>query len=187
MNTALLLLIFHSVIIHGCGISNQTPDPKAKKIVESFYKWYINDAYVNNPGYYQTPPFKKLEKGKYVFDKFELRKRLNQIKELSESYKITLLEKLEICNHEMFKRTWEYEPEPQFNIQQCDYLWYDNWVGGQGENINGFRIVNGTQIGSNVNFNVEILINDKVFTKSIVTLEMTEGNYQISNIELIWD
>ena len=87
----------------------------------------------------------------------------------------------------MLKRTWEYEPEPQFNIRQCDYLWYDNWVGGQGENINGFRVVNGTQTGSHVNFNVEILINDKVFTKSIVTLEKIEGNYQISNIELIWD
>ncbi|MFZ5972426.1 MAG: hypothetical protein ACOYXA_12610 [Bacteroidota bacterium] len=186
MKTIFSILVINLFFLNSCTADKTKVNPDAKKVVESFYTWYIGDAYSKLFDYYQVPPFKKMGDKEYIFDKNELSERLNKVDYLSDSYKRAILDKLELCNNEMRKRKWDYEPEPQFNIKQCDYLWYDNWVGGQGERINGFNIINETSNQSNIEFLVEILINNKVFTKSKVTVEKEKNSYKISNIELIW-
>lgn len=158
-----------------------------KNVVKEFYAWYINDAHKNKFGYYQVPSFKKMDTSTYVFDKDVLAKRLNTIPYFSKSFKNALLQKLESCNQKMEKIEWEFEPEPEFNIDECNYLWFDNWVGGQGEDIDGFNIISEVSKEHATEFVVEILINKKAFTKSKVLVSKEGNYYKIDNIQLDWN
>jgi hypothetical protein len=187
MKILIAFFIVHSMFSQtGVGTQPQSVS-NSRKLVNDFYSWYIKNAYQTTPSYYQIPPFKRLATSQYVFDRDELAKRLNKISYLSEAYKKGLLDKLNECNHQMKKRKWQHEPEPQFNITECDYLWYDNWVGGQGEKVDGFNIVKENPGSSTTDFIVEILINKKVFSRSRVTVGIEERDYKILNIELIWN
>lgn len=186
MKILLALITLQLFFYQSCATNKTRANPDARKVVEDFYNWYI-DTYKNVFDYYQVPPFKKTGTTEYIFDKDTLSQRLNKIKYISEKYKANLLDKLELCNNEMKKKKWDYEPEPQFNISQCNYLWFDNWVGGQGENIDGFNIISEVDNQSSIEFVVEILIKKKVFTKSKVTVEKEKNTYKVLNIELVWD
>ncbi|GCC51974.1 hypothetical protein SanaruYs_22050 [Chryseotalea sanaruensis] len=183
----LYLLVF-ILIFCSSKRTNQSNDQKnSRETVEKFYLWYIKDAYPKDFSYYQIPPYKKVDQKKYAFDNNEHKARLEKVKYLSKEYINSSLEKLEICNTEMLKLDWDAQPESQFNIRACDYLWFDNWVGGQGEDIDGFRIVNEVASNDRVVFMVEILIQKDVFAKSKVTVKKEDGIYKITNIELIWN
>lgn len=169
------------------GCKPTSSNPEARKVVFDFYEWYINDAYKNLHDYYQVPGIKKIGDQKYIFDKNELKNRLDEIPYLSQSYKEEILGKMETCNGMMNKKKWDHEPEPQFDIRECDYLWFDNWVGGQGENISGFNIVSEKEQGPDTEFIVEIQINQKRFTKSKVTVKDENGTFKIATIELVWN
>lgn len=175
----------------GCESSNKMlnseEDSLAVKIVEEFYDWYINEAYPKSTSYYQVPSYKKLNNTTYVFDVKEYKKRINTINYFSEAYKEKLVNRLENCNHQMRKVEWEYEPEPMFNIDACNYLWGNQWVGGQGEKISGFKIDAINSNGSEVTVMVSILTGDKVFVRSKVLLNEREKKYLIQDIELEWN
>ncbi len=187
MKSLVILLVIQSICYQSCIGERKKSNPDARKVVEDFYAWYIDTAYKIEPGYYQIPPFKKINNSGYIFDKVELSKRLSKIDYLSELFKNDILNKLEVCNQQMKKKKWDYEPEPQFNISECDYLWYDNWVGGQGENINGFNIIKETDTNLGFEFMVEILINKNVFAKSKVNVAKEGKAYKIVSIELVWN
>lgn len=180
------LLVF-SLFFCSSKRTNQTNEENnPREIIEGFYKWYIHEAYPKVYDYYQIPPYKKVGETKYIFNKTELRARLSKVKFLSNEYINFTLDKLEACNAEMLKIDWDAVPESQFNIRQCDYLWFDNWLGGQGENIDGFRIVSEVNTKDGIEFTVEILINKEIFTHSKVTVKKEEEKYKINKIELVW-
>lgn len=164
-------------------------DSIAKRtVVNEFFTWYINETKLRGPSYYQVPTYKKVAPKSYIFDIDDLKKRLRGIPFLSEKFKAAQVEKLKACNAEMQKVSWDSEPESQFNIRACDYLWYDNWVGGQGEDIDGFNIVDETETdnGNSAIFTVQITINGKPFTKSEVEVVRTDSTFKISSIHLNW-
>ena len=188
---AFIIVIVHLISCQGCNkLANDKDfriDPKAREVVNNFYKWYIGDAYQKGSGYYQVPPFKRISDQLYVFDGAELEKRLAKVPFFSNEYRNQLVNKLKLCNAEMSKKIWEYEPEPQFDIGKCNYLWFDNWVGGQGESINDFRIIEENNHETYTEFLVEILIDKVVFVKSKVKVVKESDLYKIDNIMLVWD
>jgi len=162
--------------------SNQ--DSKLVEPVECFYSWYITEQYLENPSYYQVPDFEKIGKKSYVFNLTQFQARLDKIPYFSESYKTKLIDQLIVCNEKMQKYEWDFEPEPMFNLEPCNYLWGDQWVGGQGENISDFEI-------DNIDFEnkiviVQIFIDDNPFVKSTVKLQESSDGYKISDINLEW-
>jgi hypothetical protein len=185
----LVLAVFVSSNCKTEGATGDIPTLNSEpvKIVTNFFAWYIYDSYKQRPGYFQFPPYKKIAENSFIFDLEEFEKRLNEIQYLSNSFKISLVKKLEICNSEMKKMSWDSEPEPQFNIKACDYLWYDNWIGGQGENIDGFKIIDSNVIGDNVEVLVQVSIAGKPFVKVNVDVGLEEKKYKIFNIQLKWE
>lgn len=175
----------------SCKASNKKPianeDSLAIKTVQEFYDWYINEAYPKSTSYYQVPGYKKLDKFTYIFDLEEYEERLNTIKYFSENYKQKLINKLQNCNQEMQKIKWEYEPEPMFNIEACNYLWGNQWIGGQGERVDGFKVESIKIKNGEAECVVNILINNRSFVQSIVLLEKARNEYKISNIDLNWE
>ncbi len=166
---------------------NPNQDSLALKTVDDFYNWYINDAYPKSTSYFQVPPFEKLDETTYVFDLREFKKRINTIDYFSKSYKEKLVSMLESCNTEMRKIKWGFEPEPMFNIDTCNYLWGNQWVGGQGEKITGYKI-NGVEKSSDeFSVIVSILIEDKTFVRSHVFLTKMDDKFKINDIKLIWN
>src|SRR5690606_9071872 len=116
----------------------------------------------------------------------EYKLRLNSIRFFADSYKKHLIDQLAKCNEEMMKVEWEYEPEPMFNIKACNYLWGNPWVGGQGEEITGYKIQSVYTQGDTKICTVDILINEKPFVKSIVHVKEIGDEYQIVGINLNW-
>ncbi|MGK7389154.1 MAG: hypothetical protein ACNS60_02345 [Candidatus Cyclobacteriaceae bacterium M2_1C_046] len=162
-------------------------DSTAETTVKSFYSWYLNEAYPKSTSYYQIPPYKKIDENTFIFDTEEYIKRLNTIPYFSTTYKRMLLNQLEVCNEEMMKIEWDYEPEPMFNIKACNYLWGNQWVGGQGEKISGFEIGKTEIINNNPIYNVNLFTDNGLFVKSVVTLEKEDGQFKIADIKLDWN
>ena len=161
-------------------------DSLAANTVQKFYQWYIHEAYPKSTSYYQIPSYRKLDETTYVFDLEEYEERLNTVPYFSDTYRQTLISRLRNCNREMREVAWDYEPEPMFNIKACNYLWGNQWVGGQGEVIGGFKVDSIEVDGSKAKSVVSILTGGRVFVRSIVSLEKIKGNYKISGIELSW-
>ena len=186
--------ILVAIILMGYALSCRSSDRKhtanedslAAETVQEFYEWYINEAYSESTSYYQIPSYKKLSETTYVFDLEEYEERISTITYFSNSYKQMLTNRLQNCNQEMQKIVWDYEPEPMFNIKACNYLWGNQWVGGQGERIDGFNIESTEVDSDEAKSVVNILIDDRVFVRSIVSLVKVNGNYKISNIRLDW-
>ena len=156
-------------------------------MVAEFYDWYISEAYPTRYDYYQVPPFVKQGKTTYLFDVLEYEKRLRTISALSERFINESVQRLTICNEEMQKIEWEAEPEPQFNIPPCNYLWGDTWVGGQGEEIDGFAIRSSAiQSDGSVVCTVDILIDQEKFVRSDVIVSKQDNIYKIDAIALLW-
>jgi hypothetical protein len=166
-------------------VKSEAPlDSTAVAVVNGFFSWYIEKAYAHKPGYYQLPPYKKLNPESYIFDITEYQKRIGEIEFFSSAFKKTLSDKLNTCNTEMQKVSWDSEPESQFNIKACDYLWYDNWVGGQGENIDGFKIVSETSKTDAIVVLVQMTIDDEPYSHVNVEVKREDGVYRISGIQL---
>ncbi|SHK98299.1 hypothetical protein SAMN04488028_1165 [Reichenbachiella agariperforans] len=166
--------------------NNSSNDSSAVEVVNGFYSWYIEEAYPKSTSYYQVPSYKKLSGASYIFDLDELRQRLSTIDFFSQEYRNKLIEQLNVCNDEMLKIKWEYEPEPMFNIKECNYLWGNQWVGGQGEKISGYKIKDIETVEDTIKCTVQILIDDNVSVKSIVSTKKIDGEYKIININLDW-
>lgn len=182
----LLLLNFLSCKSENRPVTSFNEDSLAVKTVKEFYSWYINEAYPQSSSYYQIPNYKKLSNTSYVFDWDEYKTRLNTIHFFSEDYKQKLINQLEKCNEEMIKVEWESEPEPMFNIKVCNYLWGNPWVGGQGEKISGYKIESLSSEGNAKKCVVTILINNKPFVKSIVTIKKISDENKILDININW-
>ena len=174
----------------SCKSGNKTPvandDSLVVKTVQEFYEWYIHEAYPRSTSYYQVPYYKKLDETTYVFDLEEYKKRLSSLEYFSEGYKQRLMDRLQACNQEMKKVEWEYEPEPMFNIKACNYLWGNQWVGGQGELITGFRVDSVEASDGRAKTIVSILVDDRVFVQSILFLKKENDEYKIDDITLNW-
>lgn len=188
MKTTYLLVpfILYALSSHSNHI-NPNQDSIALKTVNKFYDWYINDAYPKSTSYYQVPPFKKLDETTYIFDLREFKERINTIDYFSEDYKEKLVSLLESCNVEMRKIEWDYEPEPMFNIDACNYLWGNQWVGGQGEKITGYIIDKVEKNSEEYSVMVSILMGDKTFVRSHVSLTKKDDEFKINDIKLIWN
>ena len=161
-------------------------DSLAVKTVQGFYSWYIHEAYPKSTSHYQVPDYKKIDGTTYIFDLEDYKERLNTIKYFSKEYKQKLIDKLQACNQEMKETKWDYEPEPMFNIKACNYLWGNQWVGGQGEMIDGFQIDSIKVNNNTAESIVSILIDNKVFVRSILSLKKVGNEYKISDIVLDW-
>lgn len=163
------------------------PYLEAKTVVNEFYSWYINDIYKDTYAGFLVPHIKKVKDQTYVFDEKELSRKLNTIPYLTTNYKNHLMNKMRLCNEEISKLRWESEPESQFNSKNCDYLWFDNWVGGQGEDIDGFRISDESIQQATFKVTVEVMTGKSVFTKAIVTVVKEDNSFLIDDIVLDWD
>ncbi|MEQ9219097.1 MAG: hypothetical protein RLO17_13700 [Cyclobacteriaceae bacterium] len=182
-----LLILFLSISL-GCKSipTNVGKDSSAVEIVSKFYSWYINEAYQKSTSYYQVPGYKKVDVSKYIFNVDEYKDRLEDIYWFSDNYKEKLINQLKVCNEELMRFDWDAEPEPMFNLKPCNYLWGNQWVGGQGEKIDGFEIVLSERERELVICNVNILIDNNVFVRSIVTLKEYNDEFQIIDISLDW-
>lgn len=151
-----------------------------------FFKWYLNEIKQKGQSYYQIPTYKKIDSKTYVFDIAEFKKRLEKITFFSNEFKQQLVTKLNLCNSEMKKIVWDFEPESQFNIKACNYLWFDNWVGGQGENISGYEVLNELAEHDCKLVTIQIMVDEKPFTKTKVKVVRIDGSFKISDMELDW-
>jgi hypothetical protein len=159
---------------------------KESVLTRQFFDWYISEVRENGNSYYHVPPYQKINDTSYIFDIKEFEKRLKKITFFALAFRKTLVAKLEGCNSEMKKVKWDSEPESQFSIKTCDYLWGDNWVGGQGEEISGYEIIGETAEGDAQLVTVQIFVGGKPYAKSQVLVAKEADKYKIFDIRLDW-
>lgn len=163
-------------------------DNEAYEIIDNFFSWYIKEVYPENPQLYQIPEYKQLNDSTYIFNAEDYGNLLQKVKFFSKEFILQETNKIKECNSVLKKTAWEYAPEPEFNIPECNFLWSDRWIGGQGEFIDGYKIVGFEQRNSGeLVAYVNILIEDQKFVESRVTLMKEASNYLINSIELYWE
>ncbi|MDG5817109.1 hypothetical protein QA601_18570 [Chitinispirillales bacterium ANBcel5] len=198
-------MLFPLLMYHSCFSSEYTEEQPeiinnrnncdstniATSLVDEFYNWYIHQIYkTGNSSDYQNAPFKELAPDKYGLDIETYKQKLDKIHYFSEGYKSALISKNLKCSIAMMNSNHEFNPfEEMFHLGEdnhiCNILWYDNWLGGQGENINGYKISDVYKVDStSYSIHVHILLDDEVFSTADVTVEFQSENAKISNIDL---
>jgi hypothetical protein len=96
--------------------------------------------------------------------------------------------KIVACNNAMLKYTWDNEPEPEFNIQPCNFLWKDRIIGGQGENLDSFKVLETIMKNDSIAIvNVDIYEKDKrSYNAKVEVIKTSNTTLKINTIELEW-
>lgn len=176
----LLGLAFFSCVQQKPNSHNSNADTT----VDQFFDWYINGIYPETQGSYLLVSYEKQGHKKYIFNEQEYQEKITSIPFFTRSLKDSLIGNIRKCNAKMLKYDWDYEPEPQFNIDECSYLWYDSWIGGQGEDINGYTIDHVKSDHTSSWFKVTTLINDAPFSIVRVSVVKVQNDYKINHLQL---
>jgi len=159
---------------------------KSKKVVEDFYSWYLLD--VKTGSKYPQVNYLKIDNETYIYDKSSYIRTLKETPYFSEEYINNISDQFDECNKLIKQVVFKHEPEGGgAGIPECNFLWYDLWIGGQGESMDRFQIWN-TEIKKD-----QILITVNLFVEkfnplsSKITVVNENGKYKISNIELVYN
>jgi len=93
------------------------------------------------------------------------------------------IKKLVISN-EMLKFEWDYEPESNFNIPACSFLWNMEWFGSQEDENNKFDILKEfKKEEKGYTYIVQNYIDNKPLFKYKVKVVLEGDNYKINSIQ----
>jgi len=159
---------------------------ESEKVVEDFYSWYIHDVKMDPK--YQQNNYLKIDNETYIYDKDVYIKTLKEIPYFSEEYINNISDQFDECNNLIKKVVFKNEPEGGgAGIPECNFLWYDLWIGGQGESMDGFQIWDTKIKKDQILITVNLFIGKHNPLSSQVTVVEENGEYKISKIELIYN
>ncbi len=163
---------------------NQLNDSLSKKVVHEFYKWYVNDVYFKRIYDYNHAKYKKYDKNKYGLDVPAYRDKINGVKYFSNKFKSSLVERNERCNDEMLKFNWDFEPEPNFNIPACSFIWDTEWFGSQENLDKNFKILNDfIKKDSYYEYTVQSYLNNKPLFQYNIEVIKEDDSFKINSIQ----
>jgi hypothetical protein len=166
--------------------SEKTPE----EVVLQFYNWYLKEIYLKSTlerpdvkltkeSIYQIVPkvqFDKLKKTGFFSDEFYKNELIiyNACNVQLRKVKIKDVDKCGCSPSEFVKN------------DDCDFLSYYPWTGGQGENLNKVTISKVTTSGDLSNVTAEISEANTPYSHPIVTLLKEDRIWKISKIELLF-
>lgn len=193
MITRIYLLII-LVLVVGCKTNagdngeSISEDEEVKNYVSNFYTWYIFNIYKSYKSKYFLPNYVKRGESKYIFDTQIMIKKLRNTGYFSENFIKRDSMRVSLCNAEMLKIDWEYEPEPEFNISLCNFLWKDRIVGGQGEDLDSFECKDVRKLANGFYLVIVDLYEkrQKSYSAKVHIKVLGDQKFQIEEIELEW-
>jgi hypothetical protein len=188
-----IMVLFLGIISCNTNVSSNSASKTEGKdaytnFVKEFYSWYLNKIYKTYKEFYFLPGYTKLTETAYIFNISPVIEKMRSSGYFSKNFIQNDSIKIADCNKEMLKYKWENEPEPEFNIQPCNFLWKDQIVGGQGENLDNFKIIE-TNIKNDSIAIVSIDIFEKekrLYNAKVEVLKDGKDGYKINSIELEW-
>ncbi len=181
MNKIFWVVIFLLCFSQGKA-ENFNMGEKASSFIKEFYSWYIREYYSDGNMDLFLPSFIKVDEGKYIFNTKQLCDSLKKHSVFNDEYIINDSIAISECNNAMLKEYWDYEPEIEFNLRPCNYLWNDRFIGAMGQKIL-HTIVKVVEVKNNkVNLEVMFYVNDTGYYKKEVLLKYKNDVFSISSI-----
>lgn len=150
------------------------------KVVDSFYNWYILENYAGPDSFSSRPRVIQLSDTLYQLDSKGHLEALEKTGLFTERFIENERKLIEDCNKSIIENKWMADSELDFS--GCDYFSYDRWIGGQGEEINGYEIASVLLNDDKQIIKVETLINGSPFMTVLVTTVPEGGSYKIDAI-----
>lgn len=119
----------------------------------------------------------------YFLDSLGYLKKLREANFFSKAYILNQAKAIGTCNKEIQSQKWDANSELDFD--GCEFTTFDQWVGGQGEDIDGFKIVSvleDTHSNKSPIVTVETLIGGKKFVVILVRVVKEDEDYKIDDI-----
>lgn len=176
----------------GLSIRNQDSNPEmidfsikaTASFVTDFYNFYLDSVYENrNIPFNQAPDHIQVRVGVYQLDSVYRDSLFRSWGYFSNGFLAQDLERLKKCNHLLEDEIFEFEPEPWYNIPGCEWQWYDNFIGGQGETVSKVRIDSSYYESNRWIHVVDVLIGEQTFQKLNVAVSHEKGDLRIDKIE----
>lgn len=172
-------------------ITDSINKDSCKLIVRDFYRWYINQELIS-PTISFSADLKKYPDGYWALDVEKLKEGLTDFNYFSTDFIDSIIKRNQECN-EAILRDKLTDPDYILSLSNstskyCDFLFYDNWLGGQDAiEVKDFRIV-GVNYKAKKTLcivNVESLTSyNDVFSKISVEVIKEKRGYKINNIDV---
>lgn len=162
-----------------------------EKVTLDFYRYYLKDIYNTNDSV-ESPSAKLNSNGIYQLDTSEHVKFLNESVYFSSTFYENEIPVFEKCNEDLKTVTVEEVTDagtfPEEFADACDFVFYHQWVGGQGEELNTVDIVK-SEVAQEF-AKVTVVVGNREsgpYSYPIVTLKKEIGGWKISDIELSFE
>ena len=159
-----------------------------EKVTLDFYQYYLRDIYKK---YYsiESPSAKLNSDGIYQLDPTEHIKFLNESGYFSPKFYENEIPLFEKCNDDLkavsVQEVNESGTFPEEFASTCDFVFYHQWVGGQGEELNTVDIINSEIIGNTASVTAVVGSRESgPYSYPVVTLLSENGEWRISDIEI---
>lgn len=160
------------------------------QVVLRFYNWFLRGPYLSAADNFETPAI-KLTKDSIYQIAFETQfDSLKHTGYFSKDFFKNQLQNYNACNIQLKKvNTKDVDkcgcsPVELIEGNDCDFLTYNSWTGGQGETLNKVTILK-TQMINDVS-KVTVALGDKneVYSRPEVILTKEDGEWRISRITI---
>jgi hypothetical protein len=155
------------------------------EVVDEFYSWYLKESYGKSNGLGLMPKVLMGENSVYYLDSVGYLKKLRATNFFSKRYISNQAKAVNDCNKEIGLQKWNGDSELDF--EGCEFTTFDQWVGGQGEEINGFNVVSAIQdpgSATNLIVTVETLVDGKKFVRIFVSVVKEGKDFKIDDITI---
>lgn len=157
---------------------------EAEQVVDSFYRWYICNVYQKDGNGIDNVPVVQVRDSIYGIDVESYIAKLRALPFFHETYLAAFEAELRQCSTAMaaYPNAFQYEST---DIPECPFMYYFQWVGGQGEPIDGFEIVETHVSGDGATCMVNTLIENEVYSGFEIRLFLTQNGYRIVSLKQI--
>jgi len=144
----------------------QTSSQKqSSQLTYDFYHWLIYENYLEhyNKGteYLLEPEITKKGQNQYTIKSNRYISVLKDCGFLSESFIQGEVDKIDRCNKKIARVSFTAEEDLVYSdYKECAFLSYYEWLGGQGEDISGFKVVQVKELAETSTVIIQVLIAD---------------------------
>ncbi len=183
-----ILFLFENTLLAVNHPKLFKPYTEHELVVSKFYNWYISDIYLKKR---IENPFPTLyASGTYQLDQIETFEYLRNTGYFSSQYFGEMEKVYYFCNIQLatvnVKNVEIGGGSPSEDLRDCDFLNTYPWIGGMGEAVSGYEIIDSSIAIGDPN-RASVLVRFYPFPSyASVDLDQKDGKWQISNIDVLF-
>ena len=183
-----LVIFLTSTLSLLCVSFNPIGKPP-KEVALQFYNWYLKNIYSSPSDKLSNPDIKLINSTYQIISEAQF-ERLRKTNFFSNEYYKNQTVIYNACNVQLSKvgikqvEKCGCSPTTFVESNECDFIGYYTWIGGQGETINTAKVIKVETIGNLSKVTIRLSYYQTAYSLSEVTLLKEDGNWKISRIKV---